>query len=143
MAESVTTVGEFVAEQPTVKLTQTIAERLKGLTGRSSTKIESELYRRRRKWRKRASKSKLLCSGVRVVYKPVDEALLAEKEEVLDQFEEKVEKLVESRKLCSAAAQQLEGEKLRNQLEDLVRQPKPHNSQCSWCIKHQGIGSAK
>ena len=120
MAESVTTVGDEVTDQPTTKLKRTITERLKGLTEDSLAKIESELDKRRRKWRKRASKNKLLCSGARVVYKPVDEALLAEKEDVIAQFEEKVDKLLENRRLCSAAAKQLEGERVQSQLEDLV-----------------------
>lgn len=108
-------------EEPTTRLTRAIADRLRGIVDGQSERVEQALAKRRKKWRKRCSRNKLIGSASLVVYTPVDETVLAEKEDVLYEFEDKVHQLLKLRKTYSAAVRQLEQERLQNRLEILVR----------------------
>ena len=109
-------------EQPTIKLTRALSERLHGIVDEPLGKIEWRLDVRRRKWRKRSKRNKLLGPTPPILYKPVDEAFLREKEDALYEFEDKVEELTKMRRSCCIAARQIEQEKLQHQLEILVRE---------------------
>lgn len=119
MAES-DAVSAVSDDDSTAELTRVITERLKGVIEASAISIDCHLEKRRRKWRKRSSKHLSKSSPRAKLYKPVDGALLEEKEEVLDEFEARVESLLETRKSCTRSAIQLEEDRLQEGLNALV-----------------------
>lgn len=122
-------------QQPTIKLARALSERLRGIVDDPFGKIEWRLDKRRRKWRKRCKRNKLLGPTPPILYKPVDEALLREKEDALYEYEDKVDELIEQRRSCCITARQIEQEKLQQQLEILVGRKGPLKCGGSTCVR--------